>query len=160
MKDSQHLGIPENSCHECLAITAAATAAARHIGEFCFVGHKETGVKRGQDTQTDNPERWRIWKRVRSTESLDGKEEPVFQVVLRFHGTAQDVIPKDEERTGQMQKSGRQMIHTELIIGDSGQHMKIHQVQRRVESYNFSNWATLSCTSWERYPERFNASLS
>ena len=36
----------EDSTQECLAIAAAATSAARHIGECCF-GHQETGAKRG-----------------------------------------------------------------------------------------------------------------
>ena len=35
----------EDSTRECLAITAAATAAARHIAELCF-GHQEIGAKK------------------------------------------------------------------------------------------------------------------
>ena len=52
----------EDSTQECLAITAAATAAAaRHIGGSCF-GHQETGAKRGTRYSNRQP---------KTTEHLD-----------------------------------------------------------------------------------------
>ena len=41
---------------------------------------------------------------MRSAESLVEKEEPEFNVDLGIEGIAQDVIPEDEERMGQIQK--------------------------------------------------------
>ena len=50
-----------------------------------------------QGTPTDNPERWSIWKQMRSTESPVEKEEPEFEVDLRIERIAQDVILEDED---------------------------------------------------------------
>ena len=47
-------GCPDGGNQDCLAITAAATAAARLIGEFCF-GHQETCAKRGPRLSNRQP---------------------------------------------------------------------------------------------------------
>ena len=41
-----------------------------------------------------------------------------------------------------------------------GEDRKLHQVQRRVESHNSRTGKCLNCTSWDRYPEPFNANLA
>ena len=109
----------------------------------------------GQGTPTDNPERWSIWQQVRSTESLVETEEPEFQVNLRIEGVAQDVIQKDEGQTGQIQKvvdKLRTGSHVRSIIEDMGKTGKsISSAKSRV--VQFTNWETLSCTSWEKHPE-------
>ena len=57
---------------------------------------------------------------MRGTELLFAmKEEPDFEVDLRIEGIAQDVILKDEERMGQIQKvvdKIRTGYHTESIV--------------------------------------------
>ena len=54
-------------------------------------------------TPTDNPQPPSIWTQMRSAESPVGKEEPECKVDLRI---AQDVSLEEEERMGQIQKSG------------------------------------------------------
>ena len=80
---------------------------------------------------------------MRSASCFVEKEEPEFKVNLRIEGIAQDVIPEYEERVSQIQKvidKLRTGYHTKSIIEDLVKAEKIHQVQRRVESYNSRTW--------------------
>ena len=99
---------------------------------------------------------------MRSTESLVEKEEPEFKVDLRIKGIAQDVIPEDDQRMGQLQKvvdKLRNGYHTKSIVedlekpGNPSSSAKSRVVQ-------FTNLAMLKCTCWDRYPEPSSANLA
>ena len=112
-----------------LAITAeAAATASTHIGDFCF-RHQETGAKRGPPT---------IWKHIRGAESPVEQEEPEWQVYLRSEGIAQDNIQGEKEIMRQIQqvveKYEPDTIPNQLL--KIWVKTEIHQVQRRVKSYN------------------------
>ena len=99
------------------------------------------------------------WSEVLS--HLLKKEEPEFKVGLIIEGIAQDVILEDEERMGQIQvmEKLRNGFRTKSIDEDLGQSENPSgSAKSRVAQ--FANWATLSCTSWDRYPELSSAILA
>ena len=86
-------------------------------------------------------------------ESTDEKEEPEFEVDLRIEENAQDAILKDEERMGKIK-----VVVGKLKIGDqTKEEHPIVSTKRKVKIS--TSKATLSCTSWDKYPEPSSAIL-
>ena len=117
----------EDCSQECLAISAAT----RHIGEFCFKEHQKTGAKRGARYHN---------RQSRTTEHLcpDAKcWVTCWERSAWILSPPQNwKNPEEEERMKNIQKvvdKLRTGYHTQSITGED---KKIHQVQRRVESYN------------------------
>ena len=115
----------------------------------------------GQGTPTDNPEPPSIWKQMRSAVSPVEKEEPEFKANLGIEGIAPDVIPKDEERIGQIQNvvdKLRTGYHTQSIIEDlvkTGKSVKFSEESSRtvhelgnIESHELEQISrTIQCQS-------------
>ena len=116
-----------------------------------------------QGTPTDNPEPLSICKQMRSTESPVEKEQSELKFDLSIEGIAQDVILKDEERMGQIQKVVDKFNELDTV---PNQLLKIWRRQTNPSSSaksrvaQFTNSAILDCTSWDRDPEPSSANLA
>ena len=145
MKDSQHLGLHRksfsrvlgnhsSSSHSSSSKTPRKVLFQRAPGNWC---EKRTKALQ-QTTQNDGAS----GNRCEVLSQLLRKEEPEREVDLRIEGIAQDVIPKEEEIMGSIQKvvdKLRTGYNTKSIVAD---------LEKTGESIKFSEESSRTVVNW------------